>query len=386
MRILTIGAAAMLAASAVSAADYDLPKTVTWTAYATGSSGYNQAVAIGAAMQNVAGINLRILPGKNDLSRLEPVRQGKVQFSANGVGTYMAQEGVFDFGEENWGPQRVRILINNVGSGSSLTVAANKPGCEAAGKPDCKGFEYKDFKGLKVAFVKGAPALNANMEAYLAYGGLTWDDVEVVEFGGFGASWKGFIEGQVHAAYGVTTSGNAYEAESGPNGLYWPSIDPNDTAAMGRMKDKAPYFVPVQAMVGAGLDGTDGVPSASYPYPILIAYDIQDVDLTYNMTKAMFGLFDDYKDGAPGANGWALKNQVFDWVVPFHEGAVRYYKEVGLWSDAAQAHNDALIKRQDVLQAAWEEMKAAGASDWDTAWDAKRKAALSAAGMSVSYK
>lgn len=386
MRFATIGAAVWLAAGSAFAAEYELPKTVTWTAYATGSSGYNQAVAIGAALQESAGSNLRILPGKNDLSRLEPVRQGKVMFSANGVGTYMAQEGAFDFGAESWGPQRVRLLMNNVGSGSALAVAVTKKGCEKAGKPDCEGFQYSDLKGLKIVFIKGGPALNANMAAYLAYGGLTWDDVEVTEFGGYGASWKAMIDGSADAAFGITTSGNAYEAASGPNGLYWPPIDPNDTEAMSRLKEKAPYFVPVNATVGATLDDTDGTSSASYPYPILMAYDTQDADLVYNMTAAMYALYDGYKDGAPGATGWALGNQVFDWVVPYHDGAVRYYKEAGVWTDEAQAHNDMLVKRQDVLQAAWEEVKAAGPDNWEEAWDAKRREALTAAGMIVSYE
>ena len=100
-----------VSAPAAIAADFKLPKQLAWTAYGTGSAGYNQSVAIGAALQEATGTNLRVLPGKNDIARTEPVRQGKVQFSANGVGgSFMAQEGVFQFGAKNWGPQPVRIL------------------------------------------------------------------------------------------------------------------------------------------------------------------------------------------------------------------------------------------------------------------------------------
>ena len=385
MKRLGLAAVLALSASGVTAQDFELPKTISWTAYSTGSSGYNQAVAIGAAMQTAAGTNLRILPGKNDLSRLEPVRQGKVQFSANGVGTYMAQEGVFEFGEENWGPQKVRILLNNVGSGSALTTGVRMDVCESVGKPGCEGFQFSDLKGKKIPFIKGGPALNTNMEAYLAYGGLTWDDVEIVEFGGYSDSWKGFIDGSVDAAYGVTTSGNAYEAASAPGGLFWPPIDANDTEAMDRFLAVAPYFVPVTATVGAELDGTEGKSLASYPYPILIAYDTQDADLVYNMTKAMAELYDDYAEGAPGNNGWAMDNQVFDWVVPFHEGAIRYFEEAGMWSDEAKSHNDMLVERQNVLGQAWEELKGENPDDWDAAWAEKRKSALEAAGQDVTF-
>src|SRR3546814_4481558 len=111
MRGLTLTALAAIAALSVSGADLaqKLPDQLTWTAYDVGSGGYNQAVAIGNALKNKMGVTLRVLPGKNDVSRTVPLREGKVPFSANGVGgTYMAQEGMYEFGGKDWGPQPVR--------------------------------------------------------------------------------------------------------------------------------------------------------------------------------------------------------------------------------------------------------------------------------------
>lgn len=381
-----IALTAVLLAAPALAADIDLPKQITWTAYGTGSAGYNQSVAIGAALQEKLGVNLRVLPGKNDIARTEPVRQGKVQFSANGVGgSFMAQEGVFQFGSENWGPQPVRVLAANNGGTVGLAMAVAAEACEKVGKPGCEGFEYSDLKGMRVAWVKGAPALNVNNQAYLAYGGLTWDDVEKVEFGGFGASWKGMIDGSVDAAFASTNSGRVYEAASGPRGVYWPPIDPNNAEGLARMQAIAPFFSTMTAVVGATIDGTDGTSTAGYAYPVLMSMSDQDADLVYNMTKGMQELFPSYKDKAPGINGWALEKQNFQWVAPYHEGAIRYYKEVGVWNDAAQAHNDKLIARQGALQAAWNELKAEAPSDWEAAWDAKRRAALEAGGFEVVF-
>lgn len=386
MRFL-FGAAmsAMFAAGAASAADLELPKQLAWTAYGTSSAGYNQSVAIGAALKEAAGINLRILPGKNDIARMEPLRQGKVQFSANGIGLYLAQEGVFAFGGENWGPQAVRMLSANNGGRVGLTIGVAAEACEKAGKPSCDGFTHADMKGLNVAYIKGAPALNVNMQAQLAFGDLTWDDVNRVEFGGFAASWKGMVDGSVDVAFASTNSGRAYEAASGPRGVYWPPMDPNNTAAMNRMLSVAPYYTMINAVVGANIDGTDGVPTSGYAYPVLMTYETQDVDVTYNMTKAMFELYDGYKDNAPGINGWSLDKQNYTWVVPYHEGAVRYYKEIGVWSGEAQAHNDNLIARQAALKAAWDELKAEAPADWAAAWGAKRRAALEAGGFSIVF-
>ena len=359
------------------AQDLDLPRQLSWTAYDTGSAGYNQAVAIGAALQDAAGVNLRVLPGKNDVSRTEPLRQGRVEFSATGVGgSFMAQEGVFDFGAENWGPQPIRVLLANNGGAINLAVGvAGDLGIET----------YADLKGKRVSYIVGAPALNVNTEAYLAYGGLTWDDVERVDFGGFGASWTGLIEGQVDAAFASTNSGKAYEAEAGPRGLFWPPIDPDDTEGFARMQEIAPFFTLNKAKVGATIDGTDGYQGAGYAYPVLTSIAATDEALVYNMTKAMVELFPKYDGNSPGIGGWALDKQNMEWVVPYHEGAIRYFEEVGAWSDTAQAHNDTLVKRQEALAAAWEATKASNPSDWEAAWSEARRKALADGGFSVVF-
>ncbi|MEO0994186.1 MAG: TAXI family TRAP transporter solute-binding subunit [Pseudomonadota bacterium] len=385
-RLTAAALAALLSAAPALAADLTLPGQLSWTAYGTGSAGYNQSVAIGAALKNALGTNLRVLPGKNDVARSEPLRQGKVDFSATGVGgSFMAQEGVFQFGAENWGPQPVRVLMANNGGRVGLALGVAADVCDKVGKPNCEGFEYSDLKGMRVAWVRGAPALNVNNEAYLAYGGLTWDDVERVEFGGFGDSWKGMGSGQVDAAFASTNSGRAYEQETTPRGLVWPPIDPNNADGLARMQAIAPFFSAMTAKIGATIDDGPGTPTAGYAYPVLIAMADQDADLAYNMTRAMVDLFPDYDGNAPGIGGWSVENQNFQWVVPYHDGAIRYFKEAGLWSDDAQAHNDRLIARQEALAAAWEALKAEGPSDWAAAWDAKRRAALEAGGFEVVF-
>ena len=378
MRPITAAFAVLgLSASVAAAQDFELPRQLSWTAYDTGSAGYNQAVAIGAALQDAAGVNLRVLPGKNDVSRTEPLRQGRVEFSATGVGgSFMAQEGAFDFGAENWGPQPIRVLLANNGGAINLAVGvAADEGIET----------YADLKGKRVAYIVGSPALNVNTEAYLAYGGLTWDDVERVDFGGFGASWTGLIEDQVDAAFAATNSGNAYEAAAGPRGLFWPPVDETDTEAVARLQEVAPFFVPNLATVGANIDGTEGYQGAGYAYPVLIATDETDADLAYNMTKAMVELFPQYDGKAPGIGGWALEAQDFEWVVPYHEGAIRYFEEAGVWSEEAQAHNDRLIARQEALMAAWEALEAEGPENWEEAWAERRREALGEGGFEVVF-
>ena len=352
-----------------------LPATLAWSAYDVGSGGYNQAVAIGNALKQRYGVNLRVLPGKSDVSRTLPVREGQVQFSANGVGgSYLAQEGVFEFGARSWGPQPIRGLMLNSSDQVLTVVAAKDSGVKTVA----------DLKGKRVAWVIGAPSLNQNITAILAFANLSWSDVKRVDFGGFGAAMDGLINGQVDAAFSSSISGKVYQLAKSPRGVVYPVIAHNDKAGWARMNKTAPFFFPFMGAEGADLDQDHKVESATYPYPILMSYDKLDANLVYAMTKAMVESFDAYKDAAPGNKGWAVERQNFAWVIPFHDGAVRYWKEKGLWKPEHQAHNDKLVARQKVLADAWKAMQGGAPADdkaFEQAWMKRRADALTKAGL-----
>src|SRR5690606_6784787 len=162
--------AATLALYAGPGTAQELPQSMAVTAYDVGSSGYSQAVAVGAAFKNNYGVTLRVLPGKNDVSRMVPLREGKVDFSFNGVGTYFAQEGVDVFGSKDWGPQEARILAMSMGGNCITQFVTEDSGVKT----------LADLKGKRVARVKGSPALNTNTLAHLRFADLTWDDVQPV--------------------------------------------------------------------------------------------------------------------------------------------------------------------------------------------------------------
>jgi TRAP transporter TAXI family solute receptor len=354
-----------------------LPSTLAWSAYDVGSGGYNQSVAIGNAFKQKWGINLRVLPGKNDVSRTLPLKAGQVQFSANGVGgSYLAQEGVFEFGAKNWGPQPVRGLLINKSDQLLTVVAAKDSGVK----------RIADLKGKKIAWVIGAPSLNQNITALLAFANLTWADVQKVEFGGFSAAMDGIINGQADAAFTSSISGKAYQLAKSPRGIVYPVIEHSDKEGWKRISATAPFFIPFMGSEGADLDKDHKIESATYPYPILMTYEKQDDKLVYAMTKAMMDTYNDYKESAPGNVGWALDRQNFAWVIPYHNGAIKYFKEKGVWKPEHQMHNDKLVERQKVLADAWKKTEAVSYADdkaFEQAWMKARAEALKKAGLDV---
>jgi TRAP-type uncharacterized transport system, periplasmic component len=112
---------------------------------------------------------------------------------------------------------------------------------------------------------------------------------------------------------------------------------------------------------------------------MLITLAERDAAMVRDLAAAIDTHFEDFRASDPGAIGWARDRQILDWVVPYHDGAVAWWREAGVWTDAHQAHNDALVRRQEVLAEAWRaHRRAGGGAD---AWLGRRAEALAAAGF-----
>ncbi len=367
-------------ALAFSAEGVDLPNTLGMTAYGTSSAGYAQMVSIGNLLQNEYGVSLRILPGENDVSRMTPLKTDRVPVCACGIAAYYGAEGVLMFAGENWGPQPIRVITTSIASfGLSIAVAGDI------------GVETPyDLKGKRISWIRGDDALNLGTEAMLAFGDLTWDDVERVEFPGYGRAFEGIIANQTDTAFTVSVAGGPQQLAASPRGITWLTLDPEDKEGWQRLNEVAPYFQPHKVTSGAGISKDDPWIGSSYPYPIVVANADTDDTLVKSLVKVFTEDYDKYKDAAPGNAGYALENQNMQWVVPFHDAVVEYYKEIGHWTDEMQAHQDMLVKRQQILLDTWDEYTAGDTpSDEDefkAGWMEARAAALEEAGMNPVFR
>lgn len=352
---------------AVAQQEVELPRTLSVTTYDVGAASYNQAVALGTALGNAYDISLRVLPATSDVARLLPVRQGRVDFGVIGSESFNAAEGTEAFADPSVGPQPLRLV-----------VGSNSDNCFTLGLRGDAGIDsIDDMKGKRVAYVVGAPALQSNVAAFLAFGGLTWDDVEKVDVASFGASWEAMINGQVDAITTLTTTSYSQQAAASPAGLDWLSLPADDTEGWARLQALKPQFAPRMATLGPNISAEDPLECAGFPFPVLATYPDRDDSLVYSMTKALDEQYENFVDIEPGMSGWAADKQEFEWVIPYHAGAVAYWKEKGLWSEEADAHNEQLVKRQELLVQTWD------ALDDKSTWPEARAKALEDAGMAT---
>jgi len=72
-----------------------------------------------------------------------------------------------------------------------------------------------------------------------------------------------------------------------------------------------------------------------------------DPEVVYGVVKALLEHHDEWRDCHPQAEFWGPEYKPADTCTePYHEGAIKYFKEKGYWSDELQAHQDKYLKLQ----------------------------------------
>ena len=328
----------------VNADEAKLPKTLLFSCYDVGASGYMQTSAIADAFSKKFGTRIRLLPSGTSIGRLLPLTTKRVNYGFLANEVYFAAEGIYDFAVEEWGPQDLRVVLAHP---SSIAIATTK---------DSGVKTLKDLKGKRVSYIPGAPTLNIKAEAFLAFAGLTWDDVQKVEFPSYGAACKALIEGKTDASVVSPAAPLMYELESSPRGLHWLEFPKDDKEGWKRMLKIAPFLSPFMETIGPGMSKENPKALPSYRYPMVTVYADADPEAVYQFTKAMDETFPLYAPTHAIMESWKVQESgVPPADAPFHEGAIRYLKEIGVWTAEHDAWNNARIEHMKKLQKAWEE-------------------------------
>ncbi len=367
---LLCGIAAVPLAMAAQAEEAQLPRTMIWTSYDLGSSGYAEASAIANAIMKKYNTRVRIVPSGTSIGRLLPVTTDKAQYGFLANEAYFASEGTFDFAVPSWGPQDIRIALGKPAA-NALAVAADA------------GIKTPyDLKGKRIGYVKGNPSVNVKQDAYLAFAGLTRDDIEVVWYGSYAALKDAVIQNQIDGYSSVTTSGNMREIEASPRGLSYMEYPPDDKEGWEKLKAVASFFEPMRETRGAGLSEDNPKNLIGVRYPMITTYARTSDDEVYNLVKAIDSVYEDFKDSTSTGIDWELARAGRPPADgPWHDGTIRLMKERGLWRPEDQAWHEERLARLEKVIEAWgnaqeefnvyreEEAKKGNKIDPETAWE-----------------
>jgi uncharacterized protein len=346
-----------------------LPEMMSWSAFDVGSRGYVQGAAISDALTKQYKAKVRILPSGTSIGRVQPLKSGAATYGLLADEVFFALEGLYEFANPAWGPQDLRVVMAHPAP----------TGCVVTAKSGIK--TLKDLKGKRVVYIPGASTNNVKAEGALLFAGLTWNDVERVVLPSYGAAMRGLIEGKIDAMANVgITAPTLYELENSNMGIHWPEFPPSDKEGWKRMNALCPWLSPGKCYVGPGIKKDQPKDLISYSYPQLTTYAKQDATEVYNLVKAFDQTFDMYKDVNSDMPDWAVSRAGRTPAgAPFHEGAIRYLKEKGIWTAEDDQWNNKFLARIKKVQELWkvtlQEVKSKGIAEKEFLeyWLNKRK-------------
>lgn len=208
--------------------------------------------------------------------------------------------------------------------------------------PDDSEVQSRDeMAGLRIASeYSGSPAVDDFALAELANAGLAWDDMQPQPRASLYAGQREDVtEGRLDVFYASVGSGITAELDS-TVGIRFLPLDTSDEA-IARMQEVYPAVV---SEVEAGPPGIDEDMTLVYLPTYIIGHADVSADTVYEVTKTMFENNDQFRATNPSLGNWETDNfATTDVVLPYHEGAIRYFEEAGLWSDELQARQDELL-------------------------------------------
>jgi len=183
-----------------------------------------------------------------------------------------------------------------------------------------------DLKGKRVNYSITSLLTQLVMETELeAYGLNPVKDITPLKTENNSASIEHLGQGRSDAA--ACGLGGSKMAELGTKSKI--IILPFDPNRIHFVQKKLSMFPTVSPNNLSGVD--PGIPVVATPNLIISRADLSD-DLAYLVVKTLIENYNDLKQINPVMADWKPEVAVRELTVPYHPGAIRYYKEKGLWS------------------------------------------------------
>ena len=192
--------------------------------------------------------------------------------------------------------------------------------------------KIEDLKGKRLASgFKGAPLFQNLFSGFLTNAGLTWDDVRQVPAVGLRQHWNLFKQGKIDVAIaGVGGGPNKDMNAKIPSGVRYISLNtgtPNAMKAVERLRGGEYTLVQKKKAYVAIKEPA-----------VLLGYDFMlftnknaPADVVYKVTKALAASEKELRAVSPVWASFSPARMPRDQRLAYHAGAMKYYKEAGLW-------------------------------------------------------
>jgi len=320
---LIAGSPAQINCGPVTNTGNDLPRTVAIASNLPGTGAHAMASGLAAVASKVTSIGAKVQPYNGPNAWMPLLDSGEIEFGfINILDAYMAATGTGNYKKAH---PTIRIATGGVFPFTGSIMVRDKSEIR---RPS-------DLKGKRMAWDFGGHAITQTWQsAAMEVSGLKPSDVIQVRFSNLNEAIRGVPEGKVDATFaaigiGINEEANAMEP------IRFLSLP----AGEGANKILAKYGSSIVRQDPAtGIRGATDV----IGYALHVATSTKVNERTVStLLKAWWGNISELHTIHPQFKKWTKDVQaITNFTVPYHPGAVKFYREAGVWS----AKHDARTK------------------------------------------
>lgn len=306
------------------------PKAIAVGCAGVGGVFYVLSVSIADIISKHTAMSATAQPVGGSDANMRAIKMGKVHIAmANTFSSGNAYYGVQQFAKEGKFPIRLMALGQ-----PSLRQLIARAGAGIKTIPDLKG------KRL-IAKRKALAELELVADAMLRVYGIDKKELKYIATARTKGALDALSSKTVDAAVvpGGVPAGFLMKLFERTDMIY---VDIPEDKMKAIVEDLGPAFhievVPKGTYKGHDKDAIAPSLSAS-----LVGAESLSTETVYEITKAFFGHFDDFKLAHKAARFWTIENSLEKFHIPFHPGAIKYFKEKGVWSSEQEKRQKELI-------------------------------------------
>jgi TRAP transporter TAXI family solute receptor len=310
-----------------------------------GSAPYAIVSGMAPIMEKSLGVKVWNIPLEVVRDRYKGLMDGSIHVNlALTNNAALAMEGAEAYADEGWGPKSFSHVWRFFDHQWGFAVRRDS---------DIKSIYA--IKGRKVAIGMHSSSNIQTIKALLAFANLKKEDVKLVPFGSWAATVRSLAERMVDVNVVAAESALTYEIEAAPSGLRILDMPFKDKEAWKRFLKVSPVAIPT--VITKGAKSAQGAQGFSTPY-CWVVYGGADEGFVYQLAKFAGEAYEEYKQvhqalqsGEASKEGQRSYLNTCGFAV--HPGAVRYLKEIGMWTAKDEKRNQELLALEKDYQKAW---------------------------------
>jgi uncharacterized protein len=302
-----------------------LPRSVTIGTNPPGSVFYALASGLAKVVSDATPVQMTVQPYAGTSTFMPLLNSGELDFGINNF---------VDMALAYQGPERLKV------GGRNPFPHIPNVRLVMRGTPFLVGLLMRKDSPIKTIYeIKGKrltgeyPAQLAvwyNMFGALASAGLTWKDVKVVAVPGANEGVDALVQGRVDVTQHALNSAKVREADASV-GVRHLSIDCSPEGEK-RLRQAVPGYYPRVVKAGAALAVVEDTCFVAYDICLTSSKAASDA-VVLAVLKAVWDNIEKLPPFHPAFNEWTRERAVDpDVTIPYHPGAISFYKEHKIWS------------------------------------------------------